>query len=316
VQWVEVANEPGLIGPLPQENVLAFTKYVDETVPEHVQVLGPGWAFNTWAGDADQRKAIEQYCDAIGGHAYGLSFNNTPGGSFIEQLLAYAPLTDALPKPFINTEFGSNEWHHDWDANDQSTQPKAAAFERNMRAHIAFGDGMLQHAAFFNHEKKEFEKFSMFADPQVAWDEFDALDTWAWPGIDGQDSRLQSFRRLALAYSTHGSPLKWELLNADELAYTPVYVRCVDTSTLRPLQGSGATSDKLLLNFVNFDDEPRKVKVRVWLPEQGRYSGLAIGPGEQLRDARSEIELQADPQVEIELTLPAREGVQYILEKD
>ncbi len=315
VQYVEVSNEPGLIGPIPYENVLAFTKYVRQAVPEHVSVMGPGWAYNTWAGDAQKRRSIEAYCDVIGGHAYGLSFNNTPGGSFVENVLAYAPLEDGLPKPFINTEFGSNEWHHDWDAKDFTTQPHAAAFDRNMRAHVAVATGFMQHAAFFAHAKKEFEKFSLFADVEDDdWENHDPLDTAVWPGIDGQDSRVQTFRRLALAYSTHGAPLPWTLLNAEALAYQPVYIRCVDTSALDPLPGSGGASDKVLLNFVNFSDEAQTLRVRVTLPRPGVWAGKRIGPGDTLREATQAVTLTADPGVAVEVELPPRESVQFILD--
>ncbi|NJL31804.1 MAG: hypothetical protein HC898_09330 [Phycisphaerales bacterium] len=97
--------------------------------------------------------------------------------------MTYDPITDGFPKPFINTEFGSNEWHFDWDAKDITTQSHAAAFDRNMRAHVAVAQGFLQHAAFFNHQKKEFEKFSMFADVEGDdWDNpHEPLDTRAWP---------------------------------------------------------------------------------------------------------------------------------------
>ncbi|MEO0965528.1 MAG: polysaccharide lyase family protein [Planctomycetota bacterium] len=312
VQIVETANEPGLIGPIPYENTLAFTKYVAEAAPEHITVLGPGWAFNSWAGDPEKRKAIEEHVDMIGGHAYGLSFNNIPGGSFTEQLTSYGPVTDGLPKPYIATEYGSNEWHLDADSGDHSTQPNAAAFDRNMRAHVAFGKGHMQHAAFFNHQKKEFEKFSLFVEPED-WDAHDVMDTAIFPGVDGQDSRVQTYRRLALAYSTHGAPLPYKLLNADELRYLPVIVRAVDTSTLEPLPGSGATSDKALMSAVNFTNEPRTVEVEVTLPKAGTWTGRRIGPGETLREARSDVEVQAGPTTTFTIDLPPRESVQYIL---
>ncbi|MEM1211560.1 MAG: polysaccharide lyase family protein [Planctomycetota bacterium] len=316
VQFVEVANEPGLIGPLPYENVLAFTQYVQASVPEHVRVLGPGWAFNTWAGDADKRLAIEEHASFIGGHAYGLSFNNHPGGSFMEQVPNNHPtgptLGDGLSKPLINTEFGSNEWHRDSDAGDLSTQPQAAAFDRNMRAHVAVAHGFMQHAVFFNHKKKKFEKFSLMVQPDD-YDTHDVFDTQAFPGVEGQDSRLQSFRRLTLAYATHGSPLPWQLHNAADLAYTPVYVRAVDTSTLPALRGSGGTSDKTLINLVNFTNEPQTVEVEVTLPAPGQWTGKRYGPGETLRDAVSDITLNARPTVTVRETLPPRDSVQLIL---
>ncbi len=317
VHWVEVANEPGLIGPIPFENVLSFTKYVRQSVPANVKVLGPGWAYNTWAGEAEKRRAIEDHCDAIGGHAYGLSFNNTPGGNFIENLMTYHPITDGFPKPFINTEFGSNEWHFDWDAKEITTQSHAAAFDRNMRAHVAVAQGFLQHAAFFNHQKKEFEKFSMFADVEGDdWDNpHDPLDTRAWPGVKGQESRLQTYRRLALAYCTHGSPLSWTLANRDALANQLVYVRCVNTATLKPLPGSGATANKVLLNFVNFSDVEQTVQAQVTLPSAGTWQGKRIGPGDRLGDAMQAVELStgAGGQVNLTVTLPVRQSVQYIL---
>ncbi|MEM6332056.1 MAG: polysaccharide lyase family protein [Planctomycetota bacterium] len=312
VQIVQTANEPGHIGPIPYENTLAFTKYVAEAVPDHVTVLGPGWAFNTWAADPANRKAIEEHVDMIGGHAYGLSFNNIPGGSFIEQLASYGPVTDGLPKPMIASEYGSNEWHLDSDSGEFTHQPNAAAFDRNMRAHIAFARGHMQHAAFFNHQKRKFEKFSLFVEPDD-WDAHDVADTQAFPGVDGQDSRVQTYRRLALAYSTHGAPLTWRFLNPDDLKMQPVIVRCVDAAKLDPLPGSNATSDKSLISAANFSNYAQTVEIEVELPHRGEWTGKLVGPGATLAEAVQDIAVTTRPTVQLKIELPPRESVQYIL---
>lgn len=312
IQYVEIANEPGLIGPISKERVLAYAHYLKQVKPQHIKLVAPGWAYKTWSLDVKNRQEVETYADYMGGHAYGLSFRDDNGGSMVENLKSAGPVTDGFEKPMIATEFGANEWHYDWDARDISTQTHAAAFDRVMRAHVAVAYAAIQHAAFFAHAGRKYEKFSLFKDVGN-WDTHDPMDTQAWPGIDGEESRLQTFRRLALAYATHGSPLTWEPVNIKAMQNRPVYVRCVDTSTLSPLVGSNATASKVLLNFINFDDKPATVKIKVTLPQQGTWTGKRIGSGNKLSQATTSVRLEASPQITLEIPLPVREAVQYIL---
>lgn len=122
-------------------------------------------------------------------------------------------------------------------------------------------------------------------------------------------------RRLSLAYATHGAPLTYQISNKDELADKLVYVRAVDTSTLEPLAGSGATSNKVLVNFVNFEETEQTVTVKVTMPEKTVYEGERYGNGDTYEAARSYVSGQnAAPELEFTETLAPGEAVQYILE--
>lgn len=90
-------------------------------------------------------------------------------------------------------------------------------------------------------------------------------------------------RRLSLAYATHGAPLTYQIANKDVLADKLVYVRAVDTSTLKPLAGSGATSNKVLVNFVNFESTPQTVSVNVTMPKNGVYEGNVLETGIRMK---------------------------------
>jgi len=124
---------------------------------------------------------------------------------------------DGWPVEFINTETGTNDWHSEKAENAgpnyASTQPQAQAFDRIMRAHLAVVDRTMQHAAIF-------DDFGLFKAP-VKWTEPETLS--AFPGFKGQDTRLKTFRRLALAYATHGAPLPYTVCNNSELAGKLVY---------------------------------------------------------------------------------------------
>jgi len=122
-------------------------------------------------------------------------------------------------------------------------------------------------------------------------------------------------RRLSLAYATHGAPLSYEVTNKDALADKLVYVRVVDTSAIEPLAGSGATSNKVLVNLVNFEATPQTVIVKVKMPKQAVYEGERFGSGDTYEQARSYVTgKQASPQLMFQETLGAGEAVQYILQ--
>ena len=123
-------------------------------------------------------------------------------------------------------------------------------------------------------------------------------------------------RRLNLAYATHGKPLVYELTNKSELADKLVYFRGVDTSTLPALPGSGAKSDKILLNFVNFGTSTQTIHAKVTMPEAALYEGERFGAGDTYASARTYLTgLQAAPELEFKETLLPGEAVQYILSR-
>ncbi|MEM6822007.1 MAG: hypothetical protein AAF558_08720 [Verrucomicrobiota bacterium] len=311
-QFIEISNEPGHIGPVPKEHVIAYARYLREVQPRlasHVKLVSPGWAFNDWAAEVKNRQQIEQFADYLGGHSYGSSYRDPDGGSFIETLKSTGSVDNGFTKPLFVTEYGSNDWHF---ANDKgATQKNALAFDRNMRAHIAAARVFMQHASHFKAHRKT-ENFSLFQ--PIDWPAHNPIQSKAHPGVDGQDSRLKSYRRLALAYCTHGSPLEYTYLN--DITYKRVYFRAVDTSALDSLPGSGARSDKTLLNFVNFSNQNQVMQVRVRMPKQGSFYGIRIGEGSVFDKARTVIKLEATPYVELEVSLPPRDAVQYIVSQE
>lgn len=92
-----------------------------------------------------------------------------------------------------------------------------------------------------------------------------------------------------------------------------VYFRAVDTSTLAPEPGSAAVSNKVLLNFVNFESTPRVLRVRVTLPKAATYQAERIGAGETFAQAYSTLQMKAKPSLELTENLGPGESVQYIL---
>ena len=309
IQFFEVANEPYGIGGISKQTVIAHTIYLNQVAPLHIQIVAPGWAYSGWEATPSERRSVEDLCDVLGGHAYGASFCNSVGGSFIENTKAHGPiLTDGFPKPFIATEMGTNNWHADFSG--APTQTNASIFDRIVRGHVAVATYALQHASHFKIDDN-YEDFSLFA--PINWATATPDQQAAAPGIGTQETRLQSYRRLALAYSTHGKPLTYVYLS--QPTNQRVYFRAVDTSTLAPLAGSGATSNKVLLNFVNFEDVSRTLNVRVTMPSSGTWSGDRIGPGLVFSAARTAASLAATPTIDFTVTLPARKSVQYILAK-
>ena len=145
-------------------------------------------------------------------------------------------------------------------------------------------------------------------------------------------TKVQLIRRLALAYATHGEPLPyvygttatnaWPLVNTAPSSPL-VYFRAVNTATLAPLPNNGATSNKLLLSFVNFDENnsgsagTHTVSVSVVMPKPNyTYTGVRYGAGNTLAAARSTTQTWTTDNngvLNATETLPFGEAVEYIL---
>jgi hypothetical protein len=330
LQYYEVDNEPGLFNRSKAVD-LAVAKWLNtegKQMAPNLKTVAPGWAYwptystkacknqtggtlkcgdpDGWERDPAQRKQLEEVTDLTNGHAYGESYNEEGGGSFVQNLKTFGGSSNGLRKKMLNTEFGTNDTHKD-NPDYGASQPQAAAFDRIMRSQIGFADMFIQHAAFY----KDYSLFKTGFDLQ----NHNPADTQIYPFGQGQDSRVNIMRRLSLAYATHGKPLPYSVLNPEETKDKMVYVRAVDTSTLKPLPGSGATSDKLLVNLVNFESTPQTVRVRVTMPQAGLYTGERFGAGSTYSQARRSISgLQASPALDFEEKLGPGEAVQYILE--
>ncbi|MBD3346468.1 MAG: hypothetical protein GF401_15550 [Chitinivibrionales bacterium] len=302
-QWYEVDNEPGLFNRLKSRNI-GIAQYVNSIKPDHVVTAAPGWAFwgGTWARDPVQRKEVEDLCGALNGHAYGISYRDAQGGSFIENLETYDGVVDGWPKEYITTEIGANDDHTD-DASGGSLQPHATVFDRILRVHVAVADRFNQHAAHFG-------KYSLFAAP-----DFETMDDLAaYNAHAGEESRVAAFRRNACAYATHGTPVPFQTENSSELQNKPVYVRAVNTAGLAPLPGSGGTADKVIVSFVNFGSDSATVRATFTMPVYGIWGGDRFGPGETYKTSHSTVtDMQAQPQLALEENLGKGETVQYYL---
>ncbi|MET3208044.1 UNVERIFIED_CONTAM: hypothetical protein ABIC26_000980 [Paenibacillus sp. PvR008] len=329
LQYYEVDNEPGLFNRSKAVD-LAVAKWLNtegkQLVP-HLQTVAPGWAYwptystkacknqtggrlkcgdpDGWERDPAQRKQVEDVTDLTNGHAYGESYNEEGGGSFVQNLKTFGGSSNGLKKKMLNTEFGTNDTHRD-NPDYGASQPQAAAFDRIMRSQIGFADIFIQHAAFY----KDYTLFKTGFDLQ----NHNPANTEIYPFGQGQDSRVNIMRRLSLAYATHGKPLTYTVLNPEETKDRMVYVRAVDTSKLKPLVGSGATSDKLLVNLVNFESTAQTIRVRVTMPKAGLYTGERFGAGSTYSQAQRSISgLKASPALDFQEKLGPGESVQYIL---
>ncbi|WP_376744634.1 discoidin domain-containing protein [Paenibacillus typhae] len=329
-QYYEVDNEPGLFNRSKAVN-LAIADWLNtkgKTIAPHLQTVAPGWAYwpeystdscgnqkgtvkqcgdpDGWERDPEQRAELEEVTDLTNGHSYGDSYIFSDGGSFTENLKTFGGAADGLSKKMLTTEFGTSDSHVDAYQYGAS-EPTAAVFDRIMRAHIGYADMFVQHAAFFKN-------FSLFK-YGFNLEEHDPAKTEIYYTKKNEDSRVSIMRRLSLAYATHGAPLTYQVTNKDELADKLVYVRAVDTSTLEPLAGSGATSNKVLVNFVNFEETEQKVTVKVTMPEKTVYEGERFGNGDTYEAARTYVSgKNAAPELEFTETLAPGEAVQYILE--
>ena len=309
-QFYELGNEPCMFGGDYQE-YLELAKYLHTIKPATVLLAAPGWAYGggkgtpvNWDADYIRRQAIESYCDVINGHSYGYSYTANTGGSFVENLKTYGGVTDGWPKESLTTETGANDWHsEDNSTHFASTQPHIQAFDRILRAHIAVVTRTMQHALIFA-DLGLFKETPDLSDP---------TKLVAYPGVD-PDTRLKVYRRLALAYATHGAPLHYMYVDKPAVYGKKVYFRAVDTSVLAPQSGSGAHSNKILLNFVNFENAPMTMKVAVTMPHAGYYSGDRFGAGNTYAEAHSLVTLKAGPAVTLSVNLGPGESVQYILQ--
>lgn len=330
-QYYEVDNEPGLFNRSKEVN-LAIAEWLNERGKEmapHMKTVAPGWAYwpefrenscgnqrqgeaqrcgdpDGWERDAEQRLELEQVTDLTNGHSYGESYLFAEGGSFTENLRTFGGSENGLPKTMLSTEFGTSDSHYDPERYGAS-QPKAAVFDRIMRSHIGYAEMFIQHAAFF----KDFTLFKT----GFSLEGHDPASTEIYYVDEEQESRVSIMRRLNLAYATHGAPLSYTVDNIEELENKLVYVRAVDTSTLDPLPGSNATSNKILINFVNFESTEQTVTATVTLPQNTTYEGERFGNGDTYAEARSYVSgLEASPQLTFTETLQPGEGVQYMLQ--
>lgn len=329
-QYYEVDNEPGLFNRSKAVN-LAIADWLNKKgkqIAPHLQTVAPGWAYwpsykedscsnqkgtvkqcgdpDGWERDAEQRMELEEVTDLTNGHSYGDSYIFNNGGSFTENLKTFEGASNGLPKKMLTTEFGTSDSHVD-DYRYGASQPTAAVFDRIMRGHIGYADMFVQHAAFF----KDFSLFKY----GFNLEEHDPATTEIYYTKENEDSRVSIMRRLSLAYATHGAPLTYQVANKEELADKLVYVRAVDTSTLKPLAGSGATSNKVLVNLVNFENTPQTVNVNVTMPKAATYEGERFGNGDTYSDARTYVSgMKATPTLTFKETLAPGEAVQYILQ--
>lgn len=331
-QYYEVDNEPGLFNRSKAVD-LAIAKWLNtegKKIAPQLQTVAPGWAYwpsyskdscgnqkgsvkqcgdpDGWERDPAQRLELEKVTDLTNGHSYGSSYVNKDGGSFTENLKTFQGSGgDGLPKKMLVTEFGTSDTHTD-DWHYGASESTSAAFDRITRAHIGYADMFIQHAAFFYN-------FSLFQFKDINLRTHDPAQTEIYYTKEGQDSRVSIMRRLALAYATHGAPLTYNLINKDALADKLVYIRAVDTSKLEPLEGSGAASNKVLVNFVNFENTRQTVTVKVTMPKQTVYEGERFGNGDTYAEARRYVTgLKASPVLTFTETLEPGEAVQYILQ--
>lgn len=307
VQFYELENEPGLFHGV-KERELALANWLRAHRAQygaaHMKLVAPGWTYwpKTWESEAGQRAQVEAVTELTNGHSYGQSY----AGGFLEQLKLFGPLESGWPKEWLNTETGANDGHTDWPET-ASTQPHASICDRILRAHIGMASHFMYHTIFFPEEGLALLDFHF--DPAT----HDVAASKVYPGVNGEDPRLKTYRRLALAYATHGAPLPYTVLNRADVTDKKVLFRAVNTATLAPLPGSGGRSDKVLLNFINFETVPQTLRVRVQMPRGGKYIGERFGPGETYAAARRAVNLQTAPTLDLSETLGPGEAVQYIL---
>jgi hypothetical protein len=107
--------------------------------------------------------------------------------------------------------------------------------------------------------------------------------------------------------------LTYTIQNPSDIEYKMIYFRGVNTGTLHEAPGSGAKSNKILLNFVNFENTPESLDVRVTLPESRTYQAERIGAGDTWGAAHSIVTVSGKPDVELKEALGPGESVEYIL---
>jgi hypothetical protein len=341
-QFYELANEPcNYYSDGPNGNSLialeAIANYMNSSLTtwkgQGGIVEAPGYTYGGsvgspagWDATTSNRQNLEyavSQCQASGGHCYAGSYYEASGGNLAETYATYSgtnPLMlNGYPVPMVVTELGMNtgqagSYPNGSDAGVSfsalsldSSNCNASVFDREIRAHLAIADYSIIYAAVASDD------YGMCT--ETVWDD---PSTWqANPWMTQPDVyRLTIFRQYALAYATHGAPLPYTYLQVDGTNGANgqlVYFRAVDTSKLPPLPVSGATSNKILLNFVNFDRIPHTMQIQVTMPVAGTYTGERFGADNTYAAAHSDVSLTASPTITITESLPARGSVQYIL---
>ncbi len=315
---LEISNEPGLFNTAQVSNVAVTQLALDKrsTFASQLKIVAPGWAYwptngtpNGWARNPDQRRPIELLSDLTNGHSYTTSGTQGIGGSLAETLRTYSDYDgDGFPKPMAMSETGGNDRAADNNAYGTFSNKFAAVFDREMRANIGYVDHIMYHG---DYSPTPFALFNYPGD----LNDFIPTNAIAHPNeSEPQNPRLKTYRRLALAYATHGAPLTYAYLNREELAGKKAYFRAVNTATLGT-SSIGATSDKVLVNFVNFDTEPLTMSVRVVMPEGTQYVGDRFGPGSSYAasHSRANVSPAGDNSLVLTEMLGPGESVQYIL---
>ncbi|GAB2671564.1 hypothetical protein ACFQWB_13435 [Paenibacillus thermoaerophilus] len=317
IQFMEVDNEPGLFGRSQAVNAAVANWLRDNraNLAPHLQIVSPGWSYwptggtpDGWERDPAQRGELEALTDWTNGHAYGTSYVDRDGGSFVENLKTFGPVTDGLPKPMLTTEIGTTDSHLD-PAEYGAADKRSAVFDRNLRAHVGYADVLIQHQALM-------KDYALFDAGKEAEEHPERLAVH--PFEHERDNRVRIFRRIAAAYATHGSPLPYVHLNRQAVENRKLYVRAVDTSALPPLPGSGAVSDRVLVSFVNFDSIELETRVRIGLPSTGSWTVEEIGNGDTFAEAyKGARVLNTDGGfAELHARLGAGDTLQFILTPD
>jgi hypothetical protein len=313
-EYLELDNEPGVFNNAFAAD-FALAKYVKEQkslLSPWLKAVAPGWAYwpskgipDGWERDPAYRRQIEDYTDMTNGHSYTLTgIASGDGGALPETLKTYPEYQgDGVAKPMMMSETGANDFHTDNNRYDSFTHRFASIFDRETRSTIGYLDYIMQHAAYFREYSLLKEDIEMkSADHAEAW-----INT-----SDPSETRLKVFRRLALAYSTHGKPLPYVYDNQSELAGKKAYFRAVDTSSLG-VSNTGAKSDKILLNFVNFETTSVTMNVNVTMPDNVEYAGERFGAGNKYSDARNFVIVNGTSGAQLSETIQPGEAVQYIL---
>jgi len=330
-RFYEICNEPTQnITNASQQYCMAVANYVNSIKPSSAVLAAPGYSFGggqgdpvNWDGSPNaaqhawsdaNRKALDNLCGAYNGHNWGygggwdnnsLAENIDSHGTFVG---GNPQITNGWDKYMISTECGSATVHTDFSQAAPANRLYSSALDRNLRANLATGD------------------YSCVADIWNNGVEYNYLNgsitntaTWtaapANAGAGDTDTRVKALRRLALAYATHGTPLHYTWTSVGT-GLPLSYFRAVDTSSLAPIPGSGATSNKVLLSFVNFDlANSNTISVHVTMPASGSYSGVRYSAANTYTAARSVISFSAIPTVDFTETLGPGESVEYIIDQ-
>ena len=323
-RFYEICNEPCEgITKASHQYCVAVANYVNGIRPSTLILAAPGYAFGGGAGDPvnwdngvndANRQGLDALCGAYNGHAFGNSYG-LDNGSLCENVDAHGTfvggnpqVTNGWDKPFITTECGSNiNNSDDYTQGIPTNRTHSSILDRDLRANISFADYLC--AADMWNNGTDYDYISGTSTDTSTWTAAPANS-----GSGDTDTRVKTLRRLALAYGTHGTPLHytWQNLGTN---FPLVYFRGVDTSTLPPLPGSGATSNKILLSFVNFDAlNSNTIAVTVSMPKPGTYSGVYYDSSTTYTAARHTVSgLVATPTLAFNVTLGPGESVEYIL---